>query len=100
MKFSKSQIEVIESSLEIWSDEEFEELYSDMLRDCYDRVNIAGYDYDVADALRSIDPTAYQVGMADYISNLLEDYTEIESGRYVRTDELEALIESLTNESA
>lgn len=46
------------------------ELYENMLRECYgETVNIAGLDYDICDALKSLDPTAYRCGMVDYLDS-------------------------------
>jgi len=52
---------------------ELEEMYNDMLNDVYGTVNIAGYEYDTAQALKAIDPIAYSVGMNDYESQLEEE---------------------------
>jgi hypothetical protein len=57
------------------------EHYDSMLNECYGEeglVSIAGHRYEVANALKEVDPTAYRVGMADYADNLMADGYEIE----------------------
>ncbi len=51
-----------------------EEMYADMLDECYPTVKIAGYEYLPSIALQRLDHIAYMVGMADYESALREDY--------------------------
>ena len=51
-----------------------EELYDDMLDDCYQDVVIAGLAYSASVAFKRIDPIAYRVGMSDYESSLRTDY--------------------------
>ena len=43
-----------------------EELYDDMLDDCYLEVVIAGISYSASVAFKRIDPIAYRCGMNDY----------------------------------
>lgn len=53
-----------------------EELYDDMLDECYEPVKICGYDYMPSVALRRVDETAYRCGYNDYCDSL---YSDIES---------------------
>ena len=57
---------------------DLEQMYAEMLDDCYGVVEIAGITYDTSRALRDTDPIAYQVGMHDYASSLMEDGYEVE----------------------
>ena len=44
-----------------------EQVYREMLDECHgDAVNIAGYFYSTANALKAVDPVAYRVGLADF----------------------------------
>lgn len=48
--------------------EEAVERFDDYLRDCYgDTVNVAGFVYDLAEALAELDPIAYRVSMAVWV---------------------------------
>jgi hypothetical protein len=51
-----------------------EELYDDMLDDCYQDIVIAGITYSASVAFKRIDPIAYRCGMNDYESHLRTDY--------------------------
>jgi hypothetical protein len=53
-----------------YSENELQEQYDDMIRECYDTTTIAGLEYDTARALREVDPIAYRCGLADYIDSL------------------------------
>ena len=57
---------------------DLEEMYADMLDDCYGVVEIAGMAYETSRVLKDTDPIAYQVGMSDYASSLMEDGYEVE----------------------
>ena len=50
------------------TDYELEERYIEMLNEVYGTVNIAGLEYDTAQALKETDPIAYRVGLSDYES--------------------------------
>lgn len=58
-------------------DYELEELYKEMLDDCYEPVKIAGYEYAVSQALYEVDPIAYRVGFNDWLDTL-EDCEDCE----------------------
>lgn len=52
---------------------EIEDMYEDMLDDCYEEVTICGYKYNPSRALKCTDEVAYMCGFADYQSSLLDD---------------------------
>lgn len=52
---------------------DIESLYNDMLDEVYGVVSIAGLEYSTSDALKRLDPIAYQCGLNDYIDSLLND---------------------------
>ncbi len=92
MSYTKSQIEAIESSL---SPIDTDSLYDSML-DEQGPVNIAGLEYDVSNALKSIDEIAYRTGKNDYLDGLIGDsITEEINGEYYDLNDVENLIEEL-----
>ena len=72
-----------------------EELYANMLDDCYGEVKIAGYSFSTSRALKELDPTAFRCGESDYIDSL--SLIEI-SGDYYEQDAVEAEREGLIEE--
>lgn len=55
---------------------EIDRQYEDALRWIYGEVDICGYSYDAAHALKEVDPIAYRCGLADYYS---EYYQEVDT---------------------
>jgi hypothetical protein len=51
-------------------DYELEDLYKNMLDECYPPVMVAGMEYDTSRALYELDPIAYRVGFSDYLDSL------------------------------
>lgn len=92
MKYTEAQINLIENELNFLSESDLEQQYREMLDEVYGPAKIGGYEYDHATALKSVDPLAYNCGLADYTSNLLEDYTEFRPGYYAVTSEIEELL--------
>ena len=76
-----------------------EELYANMLDDCYGEVEIAGMTFQTSRALKELDPTAFRCGEVDYIDSL--SLVEI-GGDYYEQDAVEqerdGLIEELESE--
>lgn len=68
--------------MRVLTDRELEELYDSMLDNCYETIDICGLSYTPSMALKAVDKVAYNVGLTDYISSLLEDgqYIENEDG--------------------
>ena len=50
-----------------------EDVYDDMLDDCYGPVRIGGLEYSPAMVLYRVDPIAYRCGMNDYYDSLQSD---------------------------
>lgn len=66
---------------------QLEDMFEDMLNDCYEMVSICGYDYDQGRALRQLDPIAFRCGLLDYIDNQCSDDDLIEiDGEYYDHD--------------
>ena len=83
-----------------------EELYANMLDECYGEVKIAGMSFQTSRALKELDPTAFRCGMVDYIDSLSlveidGDYFEFEACDAERDElisELESEISDLETE--
>ena len=60
------------------SEYDLEQMYSDMLDDCYGTVEVAGITFDASSVLKECDPIAYRVGMNDYADSLMEDGYRVE----------------------
>jgi hypothetical protein len=58
---------------ELYSAFDLEELYGDMLDECWEPVNICGYEYAPSVALHRVDRTAYEVGFSDFIADCYEE---------------------------
>lgn len=69
-----------------------EELYANMLDDCYGEVKIAGHSFSTSRALKELDPTAFRCGEVDYIDSL--SLVEI-NGDYYEQDAVETERDSL-----
>ena len=96
MTYTKSQIEAIESSL---SPVDTDSLYDSML-DEQGPVTIAGLDYDVSNALKSVDEIAYRTGKNDFIDSLVGDtLTDEINGEYYDLSDVESLIEELESQN-
>lgn len=52
---------------------QIEEMYEDILNDCYEAINICGYNYDAGRALKLIDKIAFDEGTCNYLDSLLSD---------------------------
>ena len=72
-----------------------EELYANMLDDCYGEVSIAGMTFQTSRALKELDPTAFRCGEVDYIDSL--NLVEI-NGDYYEQDAVEQEKEGLISE--
>lgn len=55
------------------TERELEKQYDDFLNECYPEITIAGIKgYSTARVLKEVDPTAYRVGMADWLADVDE----------------------------
>lgn len=76
-----------------------EELYANMLDECYGEAEIAGYTFSTSRALKELDPTAFRCGENDYIDSL--SLVEIEGDYYGQDaveQERDGLVEELESE--
>lgn len=66
---------------------ELEDMYEEMLNECYEPVSICGFNYDQGHALRNLDPIAFRCGVSDWEGEefeevRLDDMTEDEQEHY------------------
>ncbi|HEY9685153.1 MAG TPA: hypothetical protein V6C86_26505 [Oculatellaceae cyanobacterium] len=60
-----------------------EELYRDLLDECYAEVKFGDFTYSPSLVLESVDPTAFRIGVSEYADSLICDGLAIElNGRY------------------
>jgi len=50
-----------------------EEMYRQMLDDCYPKVNACGYEYYPSTAIEALDPIVYRASMLDYYDRIYKD---------------------------
>ena len=68
-----------------------EELYRDLLDECYPVVKFAELEYSPSQVLESVDPTAFRIGAGEYADGMIEDGLLIElNGNYYRLDFMDA----------
>ncbi len=58
---------------ELYFYHELEDMYEDMLNDCYDTIDICGMNYNAGRALRLIDEIAFRCGVSDWCSEEFEE---------------------------
>ena len=62
-----------------------EELYRDLLDECYPEIKFGELMYSPAVVLESVDPTAFRIGAGEYAAGMIEDGLLIElNGGYYR----------------
>lgn len=77
---------------ELYFYHELEDMYEEMLTDCYGAVNVCGYDYDAGGALRLLDDCAFRCVVSDWVSEEFEELypaalSEEEREHYMVSDE-------------
>lgn len=50
-----------------------DEMYDDLLDECYEPFKLGDLEYSPSQVLRDVDPTAYRIGKQDYLDSLVED---------------------------
>ena len=85
--------------------QEFEEMYEQMLDDCYEEIKIGSLTFSPSQILKECDPIAYRCGKIDYADSMdvaeTEEYKQVESELYEiedRIEEIESEIEELESE--
>jgi hypothetical protein len=80
----------------IYTDYDIEKMHDDMLDDCYEHIDICGYEYSPSESLRSVDPIAHRCSVADYTSQDFEEICTAESPMrvlYIRVDDASDLVD-------
>lgn len=78
---------------------ECEEEYEELLREEYGDVEICGYVYDAAYALREVDPIAYQCGLSDFETDKYDERSSyLEDGIDLDIDGKNFWIEEIDDE--
>jgi len=74
-----------------------EELYEQMLDECWPEVTIGCGTYSPSQILKNCDPTAFEIGVHEYLDNLAEDGQAYElQGCYYWLFDIDSMIEELT----
>ena len=81
---------------ETYDDYSLEEAYCDMLNDCYEQVNVTGYEYSVSETPQAVDPTVYRCGLSTYVS---QEFIELTSGFYMREYRADELVDEYFKET-
>lgn len=55
------------------TDRGYEDLFDEMLDECYPDIHIGNLTYTASQALKAVDPIAYREGLADYVDSLGSD---------------------------
>lgn len=55
---------------------ELEDMYEEMLNECYEPVSICGFNYDQGHALRNLDPIAFRCGVSEWEGEEFEEVLE------------------------
>lgn len=60
------------------SESDLDDMYAEMLDDCYGHVNVCGYEYDTSRALRELDPIAYRCEFLNWLDGELTEGAIVE----------------------
>lgn len=105
----KANIEEKQKAIDSFEVSRDEDDYEEYLNDSHGTVDVCGYIYDAGYALKELDPTAFRIGMNDWIDSLdpsdedgyrdLEDeLDELKGELFDLEDELEGLLIDLADE--
>ena len=73
---------------DIISAKALEDCYKEMLNDVYGDIAICGLSYEAAEALESVDPTAFRCGFSDYLSEFSEVWKSGTFIGYIAEDDI------------
>lgn len=94
----QAEIESKQNEINSFEYECSDEVYNNMLDDCYEEVNVCGCIYQPSEALKQLDPIAYRCGKSDYESEYdldnCEEYIDLKD----ELEELESDLEDLESE--
>ena len=64
--------------MKLLTDKELEDMYDNMLDECFEPIKICGLEYSPSIALYKVDEIAYRCGLNDYIDGLVSDEILVE----------------------
>jgi hypothetical protein len=71
--FLDGSITLDDVEYQVFGNSELEEMFDEMLNECYDSTEIGFAVYDPSDILKNVDPVAYRIGKSEYAQALIED---------------------------
>ena len=73
-----------------------EELFDEMLDECYPEITIGCCSWSPSDVMKELDPTAYRIGVSENADSLVQDDQLYElGGEYYQVFDIEEMIEEL-----
>jgi hypothetical protein len=81
--------DLIDAGIEPISERDLETQYMEMLDDVYGMIKIGAYEYETSIALIRTDPTAFNVGYADWRASELDERLVEIDGEYFDRNEVE-----------
>ena len=70
-----------------------EELFEEVLNECYGSVKVGCCEWDAGHAMKELDPVAFRCGVSDYVSDD-ERFVEVD-GEYYQVSDIENMIDAL-----
>ncbi len=76
-----------------------EELFEEMLDECYEEVTIGNCSFSPSDVMKECDPTAFRIGVSEYLNSLAEDLQVYEvNGDYYNVTDIEDMLDDIESE--
>ena len=76
-----------------------EELFEEMLDECYDEVTVGCCTFSPSDVMKELDPTAFRIGVSEYLDSLAEDLQAYEvNGDFYNVTDIEDMLEEIESE--
>lgn len=63
----------VDEAGELFSEDELNDAYENMLTDVYGTVLVAGFEFDAGAVVREMDPIAFRCGMLDWVDGRVQD---------------------------
>ena len=76
-----------------------EELFEEMLDECCEEVTVGCCTFSPSQVMKELDPTAYRIGVSEYLDSLTEDLQAYEvNGDYYNVTDIEDMLEEIESE--
>ena len=73
-----------------------EEMFEEMLDQCYSELSIGCCTFSPSDIMRQLDPTAFRIGVSENLDSLAEDCQLYEAnGSYYQTSDIEEMLDEI-----